>query len=65
MSTNKNSDGYICPFIANDCIHSDASSMKSTIICNHCEIFLHDTNMVNNEEPLDVELKTPLIKLRN
>jgi len=58
MSINNNSNGYICPFIVDDCIHSDASSMKSTTICNHCKIFLHGTNEVINEKPLAVDLGT-------
>ncbi len=63
MTTNKNQSGYNCPFIELDCLHIDSLSMRKTVICNHCEIYIREKNMQN-----DVKVPDPgfqIIRLYN
>lgn len=48
MSKNKNTSGYYCPYVREDCLYIDSLSMTKTIICNQCAHFVAGKRMDNS-----------------
>jgi hypothetical protein len=40
MIKNTKMSGFICPFVKDDCVYMDSSSLTKTVNCNRCENFL-------------------------
>ena len=40
MNKNTRMLGFICPFVKEDCIYMDSSSLTKTVNCNQCENFV-------------------------